>query len=565
MGLTCYTDPPRKPTLVNPEKNNIEDIAKNHSTLSSNKKSQNQIKNKTKKGQEDENNKIERKKEKSLSTRIKNNIKDIIKDKDNQKKIKRNNSQPKIKDETKPYINLNKNKNNYYVICPQCNTVPFIRKVNYDKKRNDFNVSFNCQCTEKDGNETENSKTTYLINLIHPFDNDSFKKYFANEEIARQMSDLVKQNSENFKGTELLKHLIQQNQFNLSVAPLPSNFSKSNLSTNITKSNVKESDIHIEVSNNFDKEFEIPFEKNKSKYISRMPIIQEEEQEEKYKCTKTMKDNSIISSLIQLKSGLIATGNYDSKICIWDIKKGLCTRKLEDDNTVFCLLEFDDNYLLSGTTNNTISFWNLDSSKNEYEYNFKGHEKYVNCLVKCDDKFFASCSNDKTIRIWNFYEKKLMRTINAHNDSILCLIKLKDGNLCSGGADLLIKMWNWYNGLCIFEAYAHNNWVKCLCQLKDGTLISGSDDKTIKIWNNKTDYSMLCDHTEAVKSLCQIDDNYFVSCSFDKTLKIWNLKNLNCCQTLLGHERTVLQVIKLDNNNLVSCSSDNTIKLWEHI
>ena len=43
-----------------------------------------------------------------------------------------------------------------------------------------------------------------------------------------------------------IKHLIQQNQFNLSVAPLPSIFSKSNLSTNITKSNVKESDIHTQ-------------------------------------------------------------------------------------------------------------------------------------------------------------------------------------------------------------------------------------------------------------------------------------------------------------------------------
>ena len=54
-----------------------------------------------------------------------------------------------------------------------------------------------------------------------------------------------------------------------------------------------------------------------------------------------------VSTLIQLHSGLIATGSYDTTIRIWDLEKLSCIKTIHDLGKVFALLEFEPNMLLS--------------------------------------------------------------------------------------------------------------------------------------------------------------------------------------------------------------------------
>ena len=456
---------------------------------------------------------------------------------------------------------------NLYVVCPKCKAIAFIREFNYEDNINDFIVSYTCECT----NPNENVKKTHLINLINVNNTPNLWNYFISKEGADEMFKIAKQKMNAFKGYNILEQLIKNNKFNSSVAPpieLVNDLKKksiknnsSNVSTSLSKSKATSS-YNIQISENV---FETDMLDANLK-ATQMQSIKEEENEDikEYYCIKTLhghKDRVV--SLIQLHSGLIATGSYDSTIRIWNVEKSSCVKMLEDKgNQIYCLLEFNPELLLFGNSANTIGLWDLNSEHNIKSYSFSGHDKWVNCLVKCDDNCFASASNDGTIKIWNYYNKRCIRTIEAHEDSVLCIIKLIDGKLCSGGADNLIKIWNWNNGECVYTIPAHNNWVKSLCQLENGQLLSGSDDNTIKIWEDNENSRSLIGHEHGVRSICQINNNYIASGSFDNTIKIWNLNNLECHQTLLGHKSNVICVIQLNNNNLASCSTDYTIKIW---
>ena len=157
-----------------------------------------------------------------------------------------------------------------------------------------------------------------------------------------------------------------------------------------------------------------------------------------------------VVSLIQLESGYIATGSYDSSIRIWDIDNGQCISYFYELGNVLCLLEFETNKILAGTSENNIGLWDLNNTQDSI-FNFTQHQLWVNCLVKCDEQHFASASNDANIIIWNYKNRKLASILQGHTDCILTLIKLNNGLLCSGSADLTIKIWDWKKQCSLIE------------------------------------------------------------------------------------------------------------------
>ena len=127
-----------------------------------------------------------------------------------------------------------------------------------------------------------------------------------------------------------------------------------------------------------------------------------------YKLKKTLEGHTEkVVSLIQLESGYIATGSYDSSIRIWDIDNGQCISYFYELGNVLCLLEFETNKILAGTSENNIGLWDLNNTQQDSIFNFTQHQLWVNCLVKCDEQHFASASNDANIIIWNYKNRKI--------------------------------------------------------------------------------------------------------------------------------------------------------------
>ena len=455
----------------------------------------------------------------------------------------------------------------YYLVCPDCkNLYPYIKDLYYDKEKKDFNISYTCECF-KGKSTLQNS--SYLIYFIADNKPTTIYTDLISKKNLDKMKQLLTENKREFQGYKIVNNILKDIIINESVAPLANTLGISNRS--ITKSKFKESDVHIEISANYnikESESDILFEEQKrlNEKKENLSIINEEQNEEKnelknYKCTKTITCDETILSLIELKSGLIATGSIDSKIYIWNIEKSFYIKGFQENAAINCLLEFEQNFLLSGNDRNNIYLWNIEE-EDKYISEFIGHKLSVNCLVKCNNNCFASGSNDKTIKIWDYKKRKLYKTIDAQDDGILCLILLKNGNLCSGSKDKYVKIWNLQNSTNIDKIRIDDNSVQCLLQLEDEKILIGSG-KNIIIWKNHEKIRYLDGHNDQVNSLFKIDDNYIISSSSDKTIKIWDIKNMNYIQELNGHNDAINCVIKLKNSSLASCSYDKTIKIWE--
>ena len=461
-----------------------------------------------------------------------------------------------------PKLNI---ENNYYIVCPSCQLLfPDIKEINYDKGKKDFNVFYTCKC-----NNSKKLNKSMFLNFINGNRPHEKNNEFNQDEILEHFIQEINKKKD-FEGKEMLTSAIQNSlDVNSAAPPAFSNINESIRDPSMIKSffpNFKVSQLPP-IKEEEDKNNKTI--NNKKELISH-PINFQNEQEEdgndfkEYRCIKTIKKSTRISSLIQLESELLCLSCYNNKIYILDINQqsdNLDEQELNEEGIAICLLEFKPNFLLIGTNENYISLWDLNSRIQEYI--FLGHQKWVNGLVKCNEEVFASCSNDKNIIIWDFINKKLIKKIQAHDDCIMALIKLNNGKLCSGSCDLIIKIWNWQTSECLYKYEGFENWIRCLCQFDEQTLLVGSD-KTITVWKNREIKGILSEHNNDVRDFCVIDENYFASASFDNTIKIWNINFLNCEQTLEGHSSNVVNIIKLKgSSNLASCSTDNTIKIWK--
>ena len=421
----------------------------------------------------------------------------------------------------------------YYFVCSRCKCRnPHIENLNFDINIKDFNVSYYCACLYNN-NRPQEEPLHLLIDSQNPLNKcpihsrNILKSYC--KECKKFFCDLCEENNDDH-----IKDFINHDNI----------ISEDNAKKILKESSkTKFANIYRKIIEKYLNQFHSP------KYHLKNDFLEGHSDK--------------VTALIQLDSGSIATGSYDTTIRIWDLERLSCIKIIQGLGKIFALLEFEENMLLS-SSENIICLWDLKSDKNECIHKFDGHELWVNCLVKCDDKTFASASNDCSIIIWDYYKKSIIKKFEAHDDCILALIKLKDGNLCSGSVDKLIKIWNLKEEKSIKNLSGHKNWVKCLCQMDNETLLSGSDDKTIKVWKNYVCINTIKQHTHSVRVLLKINDDYFISGSFDKSIKIWDIKKYKCHQTI-NETSSALCIAKLNNNDLISSHSDNRVILWEKL
>jgi WD40 repeat protein len=275
---------------------------------------------------------------------------------------------------------------------------------------------------------------------------------------------------------------------------------------------------------------------------------------------------SVISVVYHPNGSVLATGNINGEIYLWQITDGQQIGKLYGHKDWVRALAFspDGNLLASSSDDGTVKLWNWQSG---------------NCLYTIDDNllFMCFCPNgqllatvkEREIQIRNLEDGSYLFALQGHEDSVMvtCFHPHKP-LLVSGSHDCTIRIWDLEKRECLHILKGHKGSVLPTAFSPDGSLVlSASFDGTIRLWSLQDGecLSILHGHEGWIwRTLFSSDSKWIASCSDDRTIKIWDYASERCIRTITGHEQRIQSIsISPDNQTIASASDDQTVKLWE--
>lgn len=280
--------------------------------------------------------------------------------------------------------------------------------------------------------------------------------------------------------------------------------------------------------------------------------------------------SSVAISSANAKQGqLVASGNSDGTISVWNLAEGklIATLRGHEKPVNAVVISPDGKMLVSGSDDNSIKIWNMSSW--EEVRSLTGHALAVSALaIAPDGQTLVSGSWDKTIKIWDLSTGELRSTIAGHSALVSALTISPDGRiLASGSQDKTIRLWDLQTGKPLGILRGHGLSVLSIAISADGqTLASGSGDGTIGIWNLRGGerISTLRGHTDGVWSVkISPDGRTAISGSWDRSIKLWDLRTMRLKKTLEGHSGYINSVaLSGDGLTLVSGDWNSKINIW---
>ena len=121
----------------------------------------------------------------------------------------------------------------------------------------------------------------------------------------------------------------------------------------------------------------------------------------------------------------------------------------------------------------------------------------------------------------------------------------------------------------IKEINAHDDTIHLISIFPSGNIISVSNDRKIKIFdNNLNNIQTIIDaHDDNINYVDVKDENNFVTCSYDCIKTFYKKNNIFILNKIIknAHYDSIYCIKYYSNKNIISCSRDKTIKLWEEI
>ncbi|WP_042242889.1 F-box/WD40 repeat-containing protein [Neochlamydia sp. S13] len=128
----------------------------------------------------------------------------------------------------------------------------------------------------------------------------------------------------------------------------------------------------------------------------------------------------------------------NTKVKIWDIKKGLITHLPTEDDWGITDLKKMGNNIISSSGTGSIKIW--DANTEQCLLTLNGHTRRVNNLQIAYGKIIST-SDDTTIRIWDSLKSQSMVTLRENTEKTTCL-KVRHGRILTGHATGSICEWD---------------------------------------------------------------------------------------------------------------------------
>ncbi|NEQ22032.1 MAG: NACHT domain-containing protein [Microcoleus sp. SIO2G3] len=288
------------------------------------------------------------------------------------------------------------------------------------------------------------------------------------------------------------------------------------------------------------------------------------------KCVFAETFSSILSVALSPNGKLIATGDADCKIRLWQVadSKPLVTCKGHTNWVRSVAFSPDGKIIASGSADHTVRLW--DASTGQVLRTLQGHTSRVwSVAFSPDGCRLASGSEDHTVRLWDASTGQVLRTLQGHTSRVWSVAFSPDGQfLSSGSADGTVRLWDFSLSQTHRILQGHTGQIRSVAFSGNGQfLASGSEDQTIKLWDvsNGQLLRTLQGHSNGVRSIAFSPNGYFIASSDDDyVVRLWELNTGQCLKTLQGHTNQVWSVAwSLNGSIIASGSSDQTVRLWD--
>jgi WD40 repeat protein len=250
----------------------------------------------------------------------------------------------------------------------------------------------------------------------------------------------------------------------------------------------------------------------------------------------------------------------------------------------------DGRMIATGNFNGTVKLWDVPSGR--LLRTLDGHTDVVyKGVFSPDEKVLASCSRDGKIKIWDVATGTELRTLAGHTRPVKAVAFSPDGKLlASASNDGTVRIWDVANGTQL-QSFAHRKSgdvdpsVYAVSIAEQGkVVIAGNGDGTISYWevDSGKETRMLRGHTALVLALTlSRDERTLASASYDDTVKLWDVKTGNEIHTFINEKMdgviAQMRAVSLSSDGKLLAASDvgytqtnnqfdyvyRRIKLWD--
>jgi WD40 repeat protein/uncharacterized protein YjbI with pentapeptide repeats len=266
--------------------------------------------------------------------------------------------------------------------------------------------------------------------------------------------------------------------------------------------------------------------------------------------------------------GLLAIGNDDGGVLVWDTISGLPVRTLRGHGGRVYAVAFSagDSVLATGSSDGTVRVW--DAATGTCLRILDGHRNGVwpMTISPAGDRLVAG-DGDGTLRVWDVTAGTVCHTVRGHAPPIYTAAFSPDGATVAVGDTAMVRRYDITTGAAVDELPGHRGPVYRAVYSPAGDLLAtGDHGGVVRLWDASGNLRHeLAGHTGRVYTLAFEPGGWMLaSGDTDGQIRLWDTRTGQVAAELGGHHGAVYWIVFSPAGDLLaSCDSDGSVLLWD--